>query len=313
MSKTMLTGIAPQAWEHPTDRAALNSLRRVPGLDIAIRTLFGLTTERALRFYFLGSSVKVTDKQFPRVMNISREVNNLFGVEKAPEIFVTQSPSFNAAATGYHNPFILINSSLLDAFSDEELACVYAHELGHILSGHVLYKTILAILIRLSIFTFSIPLSGTAILALIIALREWDRKSELSSDRAGLLAVQDVTVSQKTLMKLAGGRNIEQMDLDEFRKQAKEYAESNDIIDQVIKFLNMFEQRHPFAVLRVIELEEWAKSEAYQKIISGEFDTAKNMNHLTDIKDVGSIYGSTLKKSFFGATKPIANLFGYGE
>jgi len=43
-------------------------------------------------------------------------------------------------------------------------------------------------------------------LALVTALREWFRKSELSADRAGLLVGQDVRASMRGLMKIAGGK-----------------------------------------------------------------------------------------------------------
>jgi Zn-dependent protease with chaperone function len=299
MTKKMLAGICPQEWEHPSDRTALNALRRLPGLDVVIKTLLGNTSERSLRLFFLASSVRVTDKQFSRVRDIAKDVNNHFGIKQAPEVFVTQSPFLNAGAVGYKTPFIVLNSSIVESMDEEELAGVYAHELGHIMSGHVLYKTILRLLVHISFISFSVPLSGPALMAVIIALGEWDRNSELSSDRAGLLYTQDLRVNQTTLMKMAGGRKIGRMDLDEFRNQAKEYVESNGVLDQLFKLLNLLDVSHPFATLRVVELERWAETEDYKRIVSlGEFKTTPHMNHLTDIKDVSVSYGSGIRKSF---------------
>ncbi len=42
-------GLSPRAYEHPSDRAALVALRRVPGFDYAVRKLFGFVGDRSLR------------------------------------------------------------------------------------------------------------------------------------------------------------------------------------------------------------------------------------------------------------------------
>ncbi len=301
--KLQLTGIAPRAWEHPADRAALEALRRVPGLDTAIRTILGNTTERGLRLMFLASAVQVGPQQFPRVHRIAQEVNAVFGVapERAPEIFVAQSPFLNASAVGWHKPFIVLNSSTVDTFDDDELAGLYGHELGHVLSGHVLYKTLLALLVQLSTALMAIPLTGVAITALILALREWDRKSELSADRASLLATQDPALVQRMLMKLAGGGDLSQMSLDEFRRQAREYDDANAALDQAFKLLNLLNQTHPFAVLRVVELERWAQSEDYRRILQGDYPRrggdGPSGDLGADFRAAGEAYSEDVKKA----------------
>ena len=89
--------------------------------------------------------------------------------------------------------------------SETELLGVIAHELAHIMSGHVLYKTLLWLLVNVSQATLQLPFSRLALPAIIAALKEWDRKSELSADRAGMLVLQDKTPAFALLMKLAGG------------------------------------------------------------------------------------------------------------
>ncbi len=300
VAKRTFPDISPRVWEHPADRAALNALRRVPGLDIAIRTLLGQTTERSLRLMHLASAVRVNPRQFGRVYDLAREVNSIFGVAdgKAPEIFVSQSPFLNAGAVGWQRPFIVLNSSIVESLTDDnELAGIYGHELGHILSGHVLYKTLLAILLQISTVVLSIPLSGIALTALVLALREWDRKSELSADRAGLLTTQSVDASQRILMKLAGGAGIEHMNLDEFRLQAEEYHAADHLMDRAFKVLNLLNQTHPFAVLRVVELQKWIDSEDYKKIMAGEY--AKGQPEEADLgedmKEAGESYSEEWK------------------
>jgi hypothetical protein len=127
------------------------------------------------------------------------------------------------------------------------------------------------LLLRFSMVAFSVPLGGASILAVIIALKEWDRKSELSADRAGLLVSQDPHVYNTLLMKLAGGGNTAQMDINEFFLQAAEYERAGSIVDSVHKLINLMGQSHPFPVLRLTELKTWVDSGAYAKILNGEY------------------------------------------
>ncbi|MEO7218788.1 MAG: hypothetical protein ABI026_11390, partial [Gemmatimonadaceae bacterium] len=45
----VLTQIAPVAWEHPADRAALQTLRAIPGLDEMVRKVMSFLGERGVR------------------------------------------------------------------------------------------------------------------------------------------------------------------------------------------------------------------------------------------------------------------------
>ena len=60
--RILLTDIAPQAWEHPADRAALNALRAIPGFDEVIRKIAAFFGERGLRQLFLANAVRVDRK-----------------------------------------------------------------------------------------------------------------------------------------------------------------------------------------------------------------------------------------------------------
>ena len=189
VQRRILTEISPIAWEHPADRAALNTLRKVPGFDLALRKVFGLFGERALRLAFKANAVRVSPNQYPWVHERLERVCEVLHVESPPEVYVSQTPVVNAGAVGMSDPFIVLNSSMLEVLGPEEVEAVLGHEVGHILSGHVLYRTLLILLLNLMVFRYT--LAGLAIRPILMALLEWYRKSELSSDRAGLLAVQD--------------------------------------------------------------------------------------------------------------------------
>lgn len=269
--RTKLTELSSRAYEHPSDRAALTGLRKVPGFDLVLRKLIGLIGERRLRYLMLGSAVRVNDQQFRRLNAIYQECVQVLDLPERPELYVAQTPFVNAGAVGVDRPFIQLNSATIELLSDDELRFILGHELGHILSDHVLYKTMLGLLIQLALVRFGIPIASLALAAIIAALTEWDRKSELSADRAGLLCLQDPWTAYTVIMKMAGGRQVDQMDITEFIRQAEEYESGGDQLDSLIKLLNLMGRRHPFAVLRLAELKRWVERGDYDRILAGDY------------------------------------------
>ena len=307
IKRTHFPDISPKSWQHPADRAALAALKKVPGLDLLLQKVVGGTTERSLRLIHLASTVRVTENQFPKVHKLHKEACAIFNVEKMPELYVAQTPLLNASAIGVNNPFIVLNSSMVDALDEEELLCVIGHELGHCVSGHVLYKTLLALLIRFSVYFVNIPIGNISLMAIIAALREWDRKSELSADRAGLLVVQNPDVSYKLLMKMAGGPRIEEMDTNEFFLQAAEYEKGGNIVDSVYKLMNLLGRSHPFGVLRLTELKAWVDNGSYGKILGGDYLKAEDADRRT-VKEEFNDAKEQYKQDINSSEDPLADV-----
>ena len=274
--KLRFPGMSPRAYEHPADAAAMAALRKLPGFDTFLRRFMGAIGERRLRYLYLASAVRVNERQFSELYAAYRECCEILDIQKIPELYVSQSPIVNAGAIGLDEPFIVLNSATLELYPTDEIPFVLGHELGHILSDHVLYKTMLRILLQLGLGRMGLP--GLAILGIIAALKEWDRKSELSSDRAGLLCVQDADTAYRILMKMAGGPQTHQMDAGEFRKQAEEYERGGDLRDSALKLLNLLWLSHPFPVLRLAELERFVERGDYAQILRGEYVRRTDMD-----------------------------------
>ncbi|QFG21063.1 M48 family metallopeptidase [Actinomadura sp. WMMB 499] len=264
-------GISSRAYEHPADRSALVALRSLSGFDVVLRKLSGLINERAIRLMFLGGAVRVGEDQFRQLHDMVRDASYILDMKKVPDVFVKQDPTPNAMALGSADPFIVINTGLIDLLDDEELRFVVGHEVGHILSGHAVYQTMMQILIGLGSRLAWLPLGNVGIAAIIIGLREWFRKAELSSDRAGLLAGQDLDAAKRVNMKLAGGTKLSEMSAEAFLAQAREYDAAGDVRDGLLKFLNLLPQSHPFAVIRFAEIDRWARSGEYERILAGDY------------------------------------------
>src|SRR3712207_3105247 len=125
-------------------------------------------------------------------------------------------------------PFIVITTAAVEKLDDEELRALLGHEIGHVRSGHAVYKTMMTILTRWAASLSWLPVGAIALRAIIAAMFEWWRKAELSADRAGLLAGQDPAASLRLLMKLAGGGDLSQIDAAAFLEQAAEYEGGGD-------------------------------------------------------------------------------------
>lgn len=269
-ARVRLTGISSRAYEHPADRSALVALRKLSGFDTLLKRLFGLFNERAFRLTYLGSSVRVSERQFPHIHEMVRDGAYILDLPEVPECYVMQTPLVNAMALGRDKPFIVINTGMVELLDAEELRAVIGHELGHILSGHAVYRTMLVILLRLAARAAFLPIA-LALTAIIWGLEEWFRKSELSCDRAGLLAGQDLDASRRVLMKLAGGAQLSELNPDAFREQAHEYDAVPDLRDSVLKILQLQGTTHPFAVVRFAELDYWATHGDYERILGGDY------------------------------------------
>lgn len=267
--------ISAVSWEHPADRAALQALRAIPGVDDVIRkTLALLGGERGVRLLFQGNAVRVGPAQFPKLWHLHNETVITFDWPTVPELYVSQTPFFNAGAYGIDKPFIVLHSAAIELLDDEELRVLLSHEMGHVLSGHALYRTIAAILALISLGALPM-LASLAVLPIRLAFLEWSRKAELSADRAGLLGAQDVVAAQRLDMKMAGGGRGEgfagQLNVDAFMQQAHEYAAAGEGLDVVYKVLSTLALTHPMHTVRAAELQRWVASGEYDRILRGEY------------------------------------------
>lgn len=270
-ARVRLTDISPRAYEHPADRAALTALRKVRGFDQMLRWLSGLFAGRSPRLLALASTVRVDARQFPTVHRLTQDGAAILDLPEVPEVFVTNDPQPNARTVGIDQPFLVLTSGLVDLLDEEELRFVIGHELGHILSGHAVYRSMLDHLLALSRRVFFLPVGYLGLRALVTALEEWYRKSELSCDRAGVLAGQDPAAAMRAQMKMAGGSHLAEMDITAFLEQAREYDAQGDLRNGVLKVLSLQGQLHPFAVLRAAALRKWVDEGAYRSILEGDY------------------------------------------
>jgi Zn-dependent protease with chaperone function len=312
-SRIRLPGISSRAYEHPADRSALVALRKLTGFDVILKNLAGLFNDRALRLMFLASAVRCSNEQFPDLYQAMLDGCYILDLPTVPELYVTQDPMAQAMALGQSKPFIVLNSGIVELMDAEEIRFVIGHELGHVLSGHATYRTMLYYLMNIANRLALMPFAWIGLRAVIWGLEEWYRKSELSSDRAGLLATQDVEAARRSLMKLAGGRHLAEFSSDEFHQQAREYDGVPDVRESLLKLLQLQGQTHPFAVVRFAELDRWSREGEYRDILAGNYprrDDDPNASVGDEFRSAAKSYQDSWNRSadpLVGAVRGVAS------
>lgn len=95
----------------------------------------------------MNGAQQVSREQLPRVYSLVESLTGRAGMPM-PKIYVIHSMSPNAFATG-RNPShaaVAVTEGILEVLSDEELAGVLAHELGHVRNRDILTSSIAATL-----------------------------------------------------------------------------------------------------------------------------------------------------------------------
>ena len=98
-------GLDPAALQHPYDRAALNTLQRVPGLDIIVRKFIELFPERVAYIQNVAQTVRVTKTQCPQLYAQLREASAILDMRE-PELYVPHNALPNAWTSGDDQPVL---------------------------------------------------------------------------------------------------------------------------------------------------------------------------------------------------------------
>jgi Zn-dependent protease with chaperone function len=302
--RVILTGISSRAWEHPADRGALTALRELRGFDDLLKTLSGLWNERAWRLEYLGRAIRVDHRQHPRVHRLFAEAAATLDLAELPELYIEFSPNLSGSCIGMSRPFIVVTSRAVELYDDEELRYVLGHELGHLISGHAVYRTMMMILINLA---NRLPLGPIALRVILFGLFEWWRKAELSADRAGLLAGQDPAAALRAHMKLAGGGDLSEIDTAAFLDQAAEYDRGGDLRDSLIKLRMLLGLTHPLPVARAADLRRWVDEGSYRRILAGEYPR-RDQDREASVSGAAKEAADEYRRNFAQSQDPLAGL-----
>ena len=278
--KVTLEGLPAESFRHPLDLAATVSLNKTKGFGTMMKALSSAYYERLQNIKNVSEFVQVGPSQYKDIFERYQHLASVLSVPRVPDLYVMNSPVVNAEALGMQRYSIRVTSALIDVMNDEELDAVLAHELGHVKCDHMRYMTMAALLADFGGVAASfIPIPGVGealFLSVQLALLEWNRKAEFSCDRAALLAVQDAAPVQSMLGKLAGYSHEKEIpiNIDALVEQADQFDEigADSLFEKALKLYVLMDQTHPYPVVRVREIGQWAKSSQYEAILSKQYD-----------------------------------------
>lgn len=250
-------------YAYPTDSAVQRLLGRV-GLQGSVEAVINAYL-RVAYGTFLHDSVQVSPRQFPDIYAMLTECSERLGIP-VPRLLIgpgTGGMTMNAFTFGTNEHcFVHVSSFLAMEMSPEELRFVIGHECGHIHNQHVTYLT-LAYLLHYQLFTkfwnkpdqYQFPMLATK-----VPLASWQRRAEITADRAGAICARDTEAGARALIKLRIGfaSLAREVDVDAYleqgdalRKQGlvvrgQELTYSHPLVVKRIKMLRLFGQSDLF-------------------------------------------------------------------
>jgi len=234
-------------------RAALDWIRPVTlAVEATVRLWQSVEKSR-----MLGTAVKVTGKQFPRLAKLAESCAETLRIQ-VPTLYVSPNiGSLNAHTFGTaDDPYIVVNAALIDHLSEPELLDVIGHECGHIQNNHVVYMTTLHFLKHAAnaFLRWSVKPA-------VLALNAWARRAEITCDRAGLICTRDLDVSIACLVKLAlGSRKLySDVNLEEYLAQLDEASRGFGRFDELTR-------THPYLPKRVAALRLFAETTYFRSL-----------------------------------------------
>jgi len=217
------------------------------------------------RTELLGTAVRVTDQQYPRVYNAAQTEGAALHV-RVPAVFASPSDSFKVKVLGTDDaPHLIVNLELAERLDDTELIAAIAHELGHVQNGHILYATALHYLTASAVFFVRWMVQPA-----IMTLQAWSRRAEVTCDRAALLAIRNLDKTLAALVKLELGlEKGSAFSADEYLKSVQDAAKKGGIG----RYAELF-RSHPYVPKRVQALRLFADSALYANVL-GQDPTGK--------------------------------------
>lgn len=260
--------INPSDFIHPEDAAALEQLENIPGFSTLVKKVLALGLEKLQYGINMASAIRLSPTQLPELYNRLPPICEKLGIEE-PEFYLQMDPQPNAWTFGDTKVFITVTSGLVEMMTDEELNAVIAHECGHILCRHVLYYTIARYILS---GADALGILGALTVPIQYAILYWQRKSELSCDRAASIITSPEVVAS-TMARLSGGpiSITKKINLEEWAKQADQYDDirNDGLWNKTLQVYAIAAQNHPFAAVRVREILNWANSEQYKSLKKG--------------------------------------------
>jgi len=252
---------------HEDDKAALKALESIPGFSQVMKMFMKSFNEKIMYIDNMSSNILISDEQLPKYKQMLIPICEKLDID-VPDLFLKRDVNPNAYTSGEEKPFIVMTSGLLDVIPEDLIPTVLAHECGHIVCHHVLYRTMGQMILNGALLSVLNPaIRGLLTYPIVSAFAYWMRCSEYSADRAAILCDGSADKITRLCMHFAGFDKdlINEMNVEAFMRQADEYR--NEIKEnkksKTMEFMLYSNRSHPLNAIRAAEAYEWSKSEDY--------------------------------------------------
>lgn len=268
MGNQILLGLKSTDYEHPFDKAALTKMKNLKGFETVTSFFLDYTSVKWQLVQLQGSHFRITCESCPDLYQRMTQVLKILDLHTPLRFYTKWDYEVGSYSTGFNDTTVMVlNSGAVDLLSAEEQLYVIGREAGHIKSGHILYHGMVDLFYEA---IEKIPLASSLTMPIFYSLKYWQRMSEFTADRAGLLVCQDIDLAINAIIKMAGIplKYFDKENKEAFIKQAHDFVNSFDgFSDKMIKFLSIASSNHPWTVLRAAELLKWVETGEYQQVL----------------------------------------------
>jgi hypothetical protein len=184
------------AYAYPGDVRVLRTLDKLRPVQLALEEA-GRLWRHLARAELLGPAVRATTERFAEVQNAARRCADILHIG-APTVYVAPQPDLVLTLGTDEDAYIVLAQGLLDKLSEAGLLDVIGRECGRIQNGHVPFRTALHYLEHAKN-----TLVRWAVRPATLTLQAWNRRADITADRAGLLCSRDLDTSLLTLATVA--------------------------------------------------------------------------------------------------------------
>ncbi len=210
----------------------------------------------------LAEGVALDHRTFPELFAILTNCSKTLGIAVPHAVTGSWGGAFNAFTAGTDEySFIFITDTLLTYFSPEEAGFVIGHECGHIASKHMVYHTLVAIMMETALGMVG-PVPRILGHVAGMSLSAWSRRSEITCDRAGLICCGDLRVAERALIRLVTGfADADRVDVDDYLRKYKDVSEFHSASAWQEALYS-----HPMIPKRIEALRLFARAELYYEL-----------------------------------------------
>jgi len=265
--RTLVPGyqIDNSAFAWAADAKAMAVLQGIKPLAAAAK----MVSERVGRRWVEASfnAILLSERQLPQIYGQAVRAARILGMSHMQDVYLSGDRAWDCLTFGTNtDSFIVVGSALAGNFQGVDMLFLLAREMGHCRAGHAVWKTVIRFFLGeqgpakgfMAGGVFKAILNPTQLVtgAIEMPLLAWARQSEITADRAGLLAVGSEEVARRVLLSwsLRSSVMFRQLNIEEWLEQQSE----DD--DHYTKLSEITTSSTPYLGPRMKRMAEFARS-----------------------------------------------------